>query len=182
MDCTSWLSRYPSSKAGGPVVDRDRLGDEELARRGRNLVRSGHYSLGNEMLSEYCSRQLAQDRPIGASVMAAYGLSIGMTGDVREGLETCQRALGGDRRNPEIWAAIARLSMIVGARKKAVAAVARGFALAPESRELHQLRAQLGVRHRPAVPFLARANPINIRIGRLLHRLRTRQGPKPALA
>src|SRR5712691_11329048 len=116
------------------MVDRNRLGDEGLARGGRDLVRCGHYALGNELLAEYCSRQLAQDRPIGASVMAAYGLSIGMTGNAREGLETCQRALGGDRRNAEIWAAIAKLSMVVGARKKAVEAVARGFALAPHSR------------------------------------------------
>jgi hypothetical protein len=136
------------------------------------------------MLSEFCARQMNQDHPIGASVMAAYGLSIGMTGDIREGLETCQRALAADRRNAEIWAAIARLSIQAGAKKKAVEAVTRGIALAPHSHELLELREELGVRRRPALPFLPRENPINVRIGRILHRLlgAGRHRAKPALA
>jgi hypothetical protein len=151
--------------------DWKRLPDEDLARRGRELVRHAHYALGNELLAEYCSRQVAGDRPIGASVMAAYGLSIGMTGSLQEGLETCQRALSVDRRNPEIWAAIARLSFHGGMRKKAVEALHRGLALAPHSRELLELRETLGVRRRPLLPFLAREHAVNVRLGRFLHRL-----------
>ncbi len=154
------------------MTDWKRLSDEELARRGRDLVRRRQYSLGHEMLAEYCARQVAQDQPIGASVMAAYGLAIGMTGDVREGIETCQRALSADRRNAEIWTAMARLTMQAGMRKKAVDAIARGLALAPRNRELVELRETLGERHRPAVPFLPRDNAVNVRLGRVLHKLR----------
>jgi tetratricopeptide (TPR) repeat protein len=153
------------------MADWKRLADEELARRGRDLVRRGHYALGNEMLAEYCGRQIALERPIGASVMAVYGLSIGMTGDVHEGLETCQRALSMDRRNAETWAAIAKLSLQAGMKRKAVEAVTRGLALAPSSRELAELRESLGVRRRPPLPFLSRENALNVRLGRLLHRL-----------
>jgi predicted Zn-dependent protease len=153
-----------------------------LARRGRDLVRRRQYSLAHEILAEYCSRQVAHSRPIGATVMAAYGLAVGMTGDLQEGLETCQRALSADRRNAEIWAAVGRLAMHAGIRKKAVDAVARGLALAPRSRDLLELRDALGERHRPAVPFLARDNVVNVRLGRVLHRLRKggRGGTKPA--
>jgi tetratricopeptide (TPR) repeat protein len=164
------------------MADWKLLPDEELARRGRDLVRRGHYALGNELLSEYCSRLIAQDRLISPPVMAAYGLSVGMTGDLAEGLETCQRALAGDRRSAEIWASIARLALLAGAKKKAVEAASRALALAPHSRELLALRRQLGVRRRPAIPFLPRENPINVRLGRLLHRLSGRDRAKPVLA
>ena len=91
------------------MADWHDLSDEELTRRGRVQLRHGHYALASEILSAYCSRMIAQDRAIGASVMAGYGLAIGMTGDLEEGLATCQRALSTDRRNPDIWAALARL-------------------------------------------------------------------------
>jgi Flp pilus assembly protein TadD len=164
------------------MADWARLSDEELARRGRELVRRRQYALGHEILTEYCSRQVAQKRPIGASVMCAYGLAIGMTGDLHEGLETCQRALSVDRRNAEIWAAVGRLAMHAGIRKKAVEAVARGLALAPRNRDLLELRDVLGERRRPVVPFLARENVVNVRLGRVLHRLRKggKSGAKPA--
>jgi predicted Zn-dependent protease len=153
------------------VADWHDLSDEELARRGRVQLRHGHYALASEILSAYCSRMIAQDRAIGASVMAGYGLAIGMTGDLEEGLATCQRALSTDRRNPDIWAALARLMLLSGDRKKAFDAVARGLRLAPRHRELLDLRRSLGVRRRPPVPFLTRDNPLNVCIGRVLNRL-----------
>jgi len=153
------------------VADWHRLADEELARRGRHLVRHGHYSLGAELLSEYCSRMIARDRPIGASVMAFYGLAVGMTGNLQEGLATCQRALSIDRRSPDIWTALARLALFSGDRKKACDAVARGLALSPHHTELGEVSQFLGIRRRPAVPFLSRTNPVNVRLGQVLQRL-----------
>src|SRR6202011_1029150 len=112
------------------------LPDEELVRRGREHLRHGGYTLASEIFSAYCSRMIAEDRAIGASVMAGYGLAIGMTGDLEEGLAMCQRALSTDRRNPDIWAALTRLSLVSGDRKKAFDAVARGLRLAPRNKEL----------------------------------------------
>jgi predicted Zn-dependent protease len=153
------------------VADWRHLPDEELARRGREQLRHGHYALASEMLSTYCSRMIAQDRGIGAPVMAGYGLAIGMTGDLEEGLAMCQRALSTDRRNADIWAALARLLLLSGDRKKTFDAVARGLGLAPRHTELLGLRRSLGVRRRPAVPFLTRGNRLNVRLGRMLSRL-----------
>jgi len=154
------------------VADRQDLSDEELARLGREQLRHGRYALASEILSAYCSRMIAQDRAIGASVMAGYGLAIGMTGNLQEGLATCQRALSTDRRNPDIWAALARLTLLSGDRRKAYDAVARGLRLAPRNKELLDLRRSLGVRRSPPVPFLDRGHPVNVRIGRVLKRLK----------
>jgi tetratricopeptide (TPR) repeat protein len=154
------------------MVELKRLPDEQLARQGRHLVKSGYYALASEFLSEYCSRLIAKDLPIGSGVMAAYGLAVGASGDVQEGIEMCQRALAADRRNPDIWAVIARLSLLSGSRQKAVEAITRGLALAPRHRELLDLRRALGERRPPPVSFLPREHPINFHLGRLLYRLR----------
>lgn len=155
------------------------LPDASLARRGRDLVRRGEYKIGLELLTEYCSRTMAQGQPVGPSVMASYGLAIGMTGDLQEGFETCQRALSIDRRNAEIWAAIARLSLKARMKKKAVEAIEHGLAITPRSRELLELREELGARRKPLVPFLPRESSVNVRLGRVLHRLfkGARRGP-----
>lgn len=154
------------------MADWQDLSDEELTRRGRVQLRHGRYALASELLAVYCSRMIAQDRAIGASILAGYGLAIGMTGDLEEGLATCQRALSTDRRNPDIWAALARLTLRSGDRKKALDAVAKGLRVAPRNKELLDLRRSLGVRQRPPVPFLDRDNPVNVRIGRVLKRLK----------
>jgi len=160
------------------VADWRHFTDENLARRGRHLVKTKDYALASEALSEYCSRMIADDRPIGASVMAAYGVAIGMTGNLKEGLATCQQALAADRRSPDIWAALARLTLVSGDRKKAVDAVARGLKISPRHGDLLELQEVLGVRQRPPVPFLERGNPVNVRIGRALKRMNRR--PKKA--
>ena len=103
-----------------------------------------------------------------------------MTGDVHEGMETCQRALSADRRNGEIWAAMALLSLRARSKKKAVEAIMRGLALAPKSRALRELHRKLGIRRQPPVPFLPRENPVNVKLGRALHRLRGPDKVKPA--
>ncbi|HTD53704.1 MAG TPA: hypothetical protein VK780_11835, partial [Thermoanaerobaculia bacterium] len=58
-----------------------------------------------------------------------------------------------------------------GDRKKTFDAVAKGLRLAPRHTELLELQRSLGVRRRPAVPFLTRGNPLNVRLGRVLSRL-----------
>jgi len=44
--------------------------------------------------------------------------------------------------------------------------------LGPRHTALLALRRSLGVRRRPPVPFLDRGNPVNVRIGRVLNRLK----------
>ncbi|HEX6158932.1 MAG TPA: hypothetical protein VF111_02120, partial [Thermoanaerobaculia bacterium] len=56
-----------------------------------------------------------------------------------------------------------------GDRKKAFEVAEQGLKVAPESEYLTRTRAALGVRSRPALPFLDRTNPINVSLGQARH-------------
>lgn len=154
------------------MADLNSIPDEDLARRGRNFARRGQYALANEFLSEYCARALRQEKAIPGSVLAAYGLAVGLSADLKEGIEICLRALSSDRRNPEIFLSLARLHAHAGSRKRAIEAIDRGLGFSVQHRELMELKKQLGQRQIPLLPFLSRDHPINVRLGRLFHRLR----------
>jgi hypothetical protein len=149
------------------------VSDDILARRGRDFARKGQFALANEFLSEYCTRAVKEEKPISGVILAAYGLAVGMTTDVKEGIEICHRALNADRRNPEIYLNIARLQIQAGSRKKAVEAIERGLSFSSQHRELHALQKQIGQRQQLPVPFLSRNSPVNVKLGKLFHRLRT---------
>jgi tetratricopeptide (TPR) repeat protein len=154
------------------MADLNIYTDENLARKGRDFVRRGQFALANEFLSEYCARMMDQEKTIPPAVLAAYGLAVGMTTDLKEGIEICHRAINADRKNPEIYLNLARLHAQAGSRKKAVEAIERGLALSKNHRGLLDLLKDLGQRQSPPVPFLGRDNPLNVKLGRLLHRLR----------
>jgi predicted Zn-dependent protease len=161
------------------MPDLRSLSDEDLARRGRSFVRRGQFALANEFLSEYCARALRQEKTISGAVMAAYGLAVGLASDVKEGIEICHRGLNTDRRNPEIYLSLARLHAQSGSRKRTVEALERGLSFSPRHPELLQLQRQLGQRQAPLLPFLSRDHPVNVRLGRIFHRLRTGTREKP---
>ena len=156
------------------------VSDDILARRGRDFARKGQFALANDFLSEYCARAVKDERPITGAILAAYGLAVGMTTDLKEGLEICHRALNSDRRNPEIYLNIARLQIQAGSRKKAVEAIERGLSFSEKNRELIALQKQIGHRQQPPLPFLPRNNPVNVKLGKLFHRLKTGSPPKSA--
>ena len=56
-----------------------------------------------------------------------------------------------------------------GNRKKALEMVQTGLKLLPEHESLREVRRTLGVRSRPAVPFLDRSHPINVTLGQARH-------------
>ena len=123
--------------------------DENLARKGRDFVRRGQFALANEFLSEYCARMMHQEKTIPPAVLAAYGLVVGMTADIKEGIEICHRALNADRRNPEIYLNLARLHAQAGSRKRAIESIDRGLAISPKHQGLLDLHKQLGQRQSP---------------------------------
>src|ERR1700726_4616693 len=118
------------------MADLNSIPDEDLARRGRNFARRGQYVLANEFLSAYCARALRQEKAISGSVLAAYGLAVGLSTDLKEGIEICLRALSSDRRNPEIFLSLARLHAQAGSRKRAIEAIERGLGFSVQHREL----------------------------------------------
>jgi tetratricopeptide (TPR) repeat protein len=164
------------------MADLRNVSEENLARRGRDFARRGQFALANEFLSEYCARAMPQEKAIPAPVLAAYGLAVGFTTDLKEGIEICYQALSSDRRNPEVYLSLARLHAEAGSRKRAIEALERGLSISKNHRGLSEMLQQLGQRQIPLVPFLARENPLNVKLGRFLHRLRgSRQKGKAGL-
>ncbi len=147
--------------------------DEQLVRIAREALRLRRYSQANEFFWEYCERQVKMGKPISASVLAGYGLALGHTGQPKEGLEICFQALSAERRNPDVYWGLAGLYTLSGSRRKALNAISRGLSLSPGHPELVRLRDEMGVRHIPPIPFLGRDSAVNVKLGKVIHKLRS---------
>jgi tetratricopeptide (TPR) repeat protein len=84
-------------------------------------------------------------------------------------IELCRRAVAVEFYNGDHYANFARVYVAAGNRKKALEMLEKGLELHPEDQYLKNVRSWLGVRSRPAVPFLDRTNPINVSLGQARH-------------
>ena len=162
--------------------DSRSLSEEELLRVGRDAIWLERYRDACEALGEYCGRLRKFDRPISPAVLAYYGLAVGHSQDVREGLRLCLEALAQDRRNPNIYLCAARVYILADSKKNALEVIAQGLRISRGNRGLAALRRSLGVRQRVPIPFLPRRNAINIRLGRALRKMKKKGGGAVASA
>lgn len=84
-------------------------------------------------------------------------------------IDLCRRAIALEFYNGDHYANLARVYVAAGNRKKAVETADEGLKLIPEHEYLLNVRAWLGVRSRPSVPFLNRQNPVNVSLGQARH-------------
>ncbi|MGH9315740.1 MAG: tetratricopeptide repeat protein [Thermoanaerobaculia bacterium] len=160
------------------MVDVGGYSDDQLVRDAREALRLRHYSRASGFYCEYCERQVKMAKPISPSVLAGYGLALGHTGRSKEGLEICFQALFVDRRNPDVYWGLADLYWLSRSRRKAIDAIDRGLSLSPGHPGLNRLRDEMGVRRSPPIPFLSRNSVVNMRLGKMIHKLRsTRVSP-----
>ncbi len=110
--------------------------------------------------------------PRDAAISASwYGFLLGTAGSrYGDGVSLCRSVASELFWEPRAFENLARLELAAGRRREALRALEQGLALAPEHLELRALRATLGRRRRPPIPFLHRSNPINRMLGRLFHR------------
>lgn len=100
-----------------------------------------------------------------------YGFLLGTAGSrYGDGAALCRSAASELFWEPRAFENLARLEIAAGRRREAIRAIEQGLALAPESLELRALRATLGRRRRPPLPFLDRSNALNRYLGQLFHR------------
>ena len=158
------------------------LSDEHLLRLGRNALWLEHYQVACEAFREYCDRLSHHQKKIPPTVLAYYGLALGHCQNVREGLRICLEALSADRRDPMIYLCLARLYVLAGSKRSAVDVITQGLRVRANHRGLKALRSGLGVRQSRPVPFLPRENAVNVRLGRVLKKLKGKIGPAKALA
>jgi CII-binding regulator of phage lambda lysogenization HflD len=112
------------------------------------------------------------DKPIPPSVLAFYGLAVGHAENVRDGLKICFQALSADRRNSNAYLCLARLYVLADSKKNAIDVLGQGIRVCQNRRELIALRRTLGIRQVRAIPFLPRDNAVNVRLGRVLRKLK----------
>jgi tetratricopeptide (TPR) repeat protein len=84
-------------------------------------------------------------------------------------IDLCKRALELEFYNADHYVNLTRVYVAAGNRKKALETVEAGLKLHAEYEPLRHARRSLGVRARPAVPFLERSNPINVSLGQARH-------------
>jgi tetratricopeptide (TPR) repeat protein len=108
--------------------------------------------------------------PKDARGLSYFGLSLAMMKkQFKTAIELCRRAIDLEFYNAEHYANLARVYAAAGNRKKAVETAEAGLKLAPENEYLVDVRKSFGVRAAPAVPFLTRANPVNVSLGQARH-------------
>ena len=104
--------------------------------------------------------------PKAASGLSYFALCVALVQKkYKDALDLCRLAIELEFYNGEHYANLARIYIAAGKRKKAFEALESGLKVAPEDEYLLQIRDEMGVRAKPAVPFLDRANPINVSFG-----------------
>jgi tetratricopeptide (TPR) repeat protein len=108
--------------------------------------------------------------PKDASGLSYFGLCLALVRkQYKAGVDLCKRAIDLEFYNGDHYANLARVYMASNNRKKAVETTEQGLKLVPEHEYLTEVREELGVRKRPAVPILDRSNPINVSLGQSRH-------------
>lgn len=105
-----------------------------------------------------------------AKGLSYFGLCIALVQKkYKTAIDLCKRALELEFYNGDHYVNLMKVYVAAGNRKKALETVESGLKLHPEDEALLDARRSLGVRARPAVPFLGRTNPINVSLGRARH-------------
>lgn len=115
-----------------------------------------------------------------ASGLSYFGLCLAvMQRKFKVAIDLCRRAMDLEFYNADHFANLARVYMLAGNRRKAIETCEAGFKLAPENDALLQVRKVIGVRARPAVPFLDRSHPINVSLGQARHAKKVAEEEQP---
>jgi hypothetical protein len=153
-------------------MELEEYSDEDLLEAGRESVKREQWARGVTLMSAYVDRWTARQSPPPAGAVATYALCLGHTHELQRGLELAKRAQRSDPRNPNVYWCLSQLYILARSRKDAIETVERGLRVAPDNFVLLRMRKRLGVRQPPPLPFLSRGHRLNVRLGRLMHRLR----------
>ena len=98
--------------------------------------------------------------------LSHYGLCLAMVSTKSQtALELCESAVAVEFYNPDLFHNLARVHLRMGRRDRAYPVLLRGLQLHPGHRGILGDLRSLGIRRRPVLPFLSRANPVNRLLG-----------------
>jgi tetratricopeptide (TPR) repeat protein len=124
---------------------------------------------------------LELDRRLGARMPQArylsyYGLSLARDGShLREGADFCRQAIDLEFFNADLFWNYGQVLLLAERRKDAFAVFVKGLSVQKNHQEILGELRRMGWRRRPVLAFLARGNPVNVALGKLL-----RPGGRPA--
>lgn len=108
--------------------------------------------------------------PKDAAGLSYFGLCIALIRKKwKPAIDLCKRAIDLEFYNADHYVNLTKVYIAAGNRKKALETVEAGLKVQPENDDLIATRKSLGVRARPAVPFLDRSHPVNVTLGQARH-------------
>jgi hypothetical protein len=146
---------------------------EDLIEMGVSSAKKAQYERGLIFLAE-AYRHLGRDHHrLSGPLLSFYGLCLALhRGRIKEAADFCWLGVEKDHYNPDVYCNMAYVWMAGRSRRKAVDAIEKGLALDSKHQGLLRLRAEIGTRKAPVIPFLHRDNPLNISLGRVRAKLR----------
>ena len=124
----------------------------------------------NLLMDAYNEGQFSKAGAKSAEALSYYGLCIALVQKkYKLAIEFCLKAFEMNFYWPDHYVNLARVYLTASMRKKALETADKGLSMFPEDKGLRKVRREMGVRARPAVPFLERDNPINKALGRSRH-------------
>jgi hypothetical protein len=146
-------------------------GVSTLLDHGLECCRRGDWNEGLRYLGRITEAGHSTDLPGLFYSYLGYGIAL-VDRRIREGLKLCKHSIKVGFYEPENHVNLARTCLLANDRSGAVRAIRDGLKIDPQNAELRRMRKDLGVRSSPVLPFLDRANPLNVILGRFRHSLR----------
>lgn len=154
---------------------------ERLVQKGIVAVQADEYLIGFTLLSEaYGGVTEADFRDVKvAEGLSYYGLCLALVQrKYKPAVDFARKAIELQFYNARHYLNLGRIYLAAGKRKKALEAVEEGLKTVPDDVSLARLRDEIGKRSAPPIPFLPRANPINVAIGRSRHARKVKEKEK----
>ena len=105
-----------------------------------------------------------------AQGLSYFGLCVALVRkEYKQAIDLCRRAIDLEFYNADHYANLGRIYLVMGNRKKALETVESGLRLNINHERLRAVRRMIGIRSKPALPFLDRKNPINVSLGQARH-------------
>jgi tetratricopeptide (TPR) repeat protein len=142
---------------------------EDCFRRGLDALGDGRRREALALFESAISleRQLGESRPQ-ARYLSFYGLSLALAKDeTREGLRFCREAVTLENYNADLRLNLGRVLLAAGRKREAFTTFCKGLELDRGHQGIRRALRSMGLRKKPALPFLGRAHPINVLLGRM---------------
>jgi tetratricopeptide (TPR) repeat protein len=100
--------------------------------------------------------------------LSLYGVCLGLVGRRRhDAVRFCREAVARAGYNPDLLWNLGRALLAANRRGEAYAAFLKGLRLQRDHRGIILDLKRMGIRRKPALPFLPRGNPVNVFLGRI---------------